>query len=80
MPGIVTYFDQLTAKAARIPMEEPRRVMLRAFQAAGVPTSTFYRAQMGAELKGETANKVALVLDRWASNDEGHDERNHAAA
>lgn len=80
MTGIVTYFDQLAAKADRIPADDPRRIMLRAFRHAGVPTSTFYRAQMGAELKGETASKVAAVLDQWAHNDEGHDERSHAAA
>lgn len=51
---IATYFDQLDAMAllAGVDLKE-------AFEGAGVPTSTYYRAHYGADLRAETANKVA---------------------
>lgn len=62
--AITRYYDQLTELAREIE-GEPDRNLLRAFQAAGLPTSTFYRARQGTDLQSETASKVAEVLRRW---------------
>ena len=55
--GILSYFTQLTALA------EKHGVDLRqAFKAAGLPSSTFYRAKKGTSLYFDTAVKVAEVI------------------
>jgi hypothetical protein len=62
--AIVTYLDQLRILASSIDGADDKTV-LRAFIEAGVPTSTYYRAIYGAELKAETADPVAKVLHAW---------------
>lgn len=66
---VTPYFDQLDAMALLAGIE-----LRDAFEAAGVPSSTYYRSLHGADLRVETANKVAgqirLHLKRAkASND-----------
>lgn len=51
------YFDQLDAMALMADVE-----LRDAFAAAGVPSSTYYRSLYGADLRVETANKVAAVI------------------
>ena len=56
---IFSYLDQLQAKAA-----SARMSLKEAFEAAGVPDSTYYRAVNGTtDLRLETAKKVADILD-----------------
>lgn len=54
---IATYFDQLDAMALLAGVD-----LKAAFEAAGVPSSTYYRSLYGAELKAETASKVASAI------------------
>lgn len=74
MNGIATYFSQLQAKA------DSQRTLLSAFIAAGVPTSTFYRARDGADMKHSTAVKVDRALDLLVANDGDRHERTGKAA
>lgn len=63
MAVIVSYFEQLStlANAAGIDLK-------RAFTAAGVPDSTYYRARAGQDLQARTAQRVASRLT--ASDDQ----------
>lgn len=54
---IATYFDQLDAMALLSGVD-----LKDAFEAAGVPSSTYYRALYGADLRADTANKVAAFI------------------
>ncbi|MCE2842038.1 MAG: hypothetical protein LW689_04465 [Novosphingobium sp.] len=56
---LVSYFEQLDALAV-----QARINLLHAFIKAGVPSSTYYRTVGGAELRYETASKVASFLRR----------------
>ncbi len=49
-----------------------------AFVAAGVPTSTYYRARCGTDLKADTARKVATLLKTVATGGK-HAARQRAA-
>lgn len=62
--AIVTYFDQLKT-AARQFDGDPEHTLLRAFTEAGLPTSTFYRARKGTDLRSDKAKSVATVLFNW---------------
>jgi hypothetical protein len=73
---IVTYFDQLKT-AARQFGENPDQVLLHAFVEAGLPTSTFYRARKGTDLRGDKARRVAQVLFKWAKEGVPHESREH---
>lgn len=63
--SIITYYDQLLT-AARQFGDDPDAVLLRAFNEAGLPTSTFYRARKGTDLRSDSARKVANVMFNWA--------------
>ena len=63
--AIVTYFDQLKTAAAQFG-SDPDAILLRAFTEAGLPTSTFYRARKGTDLRSDKAKSVANVLFNWA--------------
>ena len=63
---ITSYLDQLRTEASTFDADAERCVRL-AFADAGIPSSTYYRARMGAELKFVTAKQVAGVLHRWKS-------------
>lgn len=76
--AIVTYFAQLET-AARQLEGDTEMVLRRAFDEAGVPSSTFYRAKHGAELKGSTAKKVATVLFQQAREGRAHGQRDTAS-
>lgn len=67
--AIDTYFDQLNRMAAKVSDEQPDRVLRRAFGRAGVPSSTYYRAKHGTDLKGKTAKRVADALTGMGSSD-----------
>lgn len=54
---VTPYFDQLDAMALLAGVE-----LRDAFEAAGVPSSTYYRSLHGADLRVETANKVAGTI------------------
>lgn len=56
---LVSYLSQLEALAV-----QARVSLLHAFLEAGVPSSTYYRMINGAELRFETASKVASFLRR----------------
>jgi predicted transcriptional regulator len=56
---LVSYLAQLEAMAV-----QARVSLLHAFIKAGVPSSTYYRTINGAELRYETATKVASFLRR----------------
>jgi len=62
---IEPYFQTLErmAQATGVPL-------LRAFDKAGVPSSTFYRARMGQDLRHDTAQRVAVALVRLAPGNE----------
>lgn len=82
MQSIVTYLDQLRTLAAPLDPENPERAVRLAFDAAGVPSSTYYRALYGADLRSDTAAKVARALrtlDRRTDRHGGR-EANRAAA
>lgn len=66
--SITRYYDQLVALASSIEGKTDR-VLLRAFEAAGIPSSTFYRARLGTDLQGATAERVAVVLRAWRDAD-----------
>lgn len=72
---IATYFDQLEAMALLACMD-----LKAAFEAAGVPSSTYYRSLYGAELKAETANKVASVIRNKIAKDKRAHDATRAAA
>lgn len=73
---LVSYLEQLDALAI-----QARISLLHAFIAAGVPSSTYYRTLNGAELRFETAIKVASYLrNQIKRNGNGHDARNGTAA
>ena len=79
--AIVTYFDQLKT-AARQFDGDPEHTLLRAFTEAGLPTSTFYRARKGTDLRSDKAKSVATVLFNWAREgvDHGADRGDAATA
>lgn len=78
--AIVTYFDQLKT-AARQFGGDPDHTLLRAFIEAGLPTSTFYRARKGTDLRSDKAKSVANVLFTWAREGMEHGaDRGDAAA
>lgn len=83
MQSIVTYLDQLRALAAPLNPEDPERLVRLAFDAAGVPSSTYYRALYGADLRSDTAAKVAHALhalDRRTDRHGGREAKRAAAA
>lgn len=57
LPKITSYLEQLHAMATFAKVD-----LLWAFLAADLPSSTYYRAINGTELRFETATKVASVL------------------
>lgn len=61
-----SYLDQLRTQAKRLD-GEPEKLVRQAFLAAGVPSSTYYRARDGAELRLETARRVSGILQGWKS-------------
>lgn len=61
---ITPYFEQLRRAAGTEP------ALIRAFEAAGVPSSTFYRARLGKDLHVRTAQKVANQIVRGAGTNE----------
>lgn len=65
MASITTYMEQLEDKAKAIGSTSD--VLLTAFLLAGIPSSTYYRAKGGAELRSATALRVGLVLDDMLS-------------
>lgn len=69
--AIVTYFDQLKTAASQFG-GDPDAVLLRAFTEAGLPTSTFYRARKGTDLRSDKAKSVAEVLFIWAREGMAH--------
>lgn len=83
MQSIVTYLDQLRALAAPLNPDDPERLVRLAFDAAGVPSSTYYRARYGADLRSDTAAKVADALrhvDGRAHTNGGREAKRAAAA
>lgn len=61
---ITSYLDQLRLEAATLGGNAEADVR-RAFAAAGLPSSTYYRAKHGAELKCSTARQVSSILQHW---------------
>lgn len=71
---VVPYFDQLDAIALLAGVE-----LRDAFDAAGIPSSTYYRSLHGADLRVETANRVASVLREHIKRDRKHEANGTAA-
>lgn len=69
MQAIVPYLEQLRTLARGVDPEDPERVVRLAFDAAGVPSSTYYRAYYGADLRSDTADKVGRALQRITLGD-----------
>lgn len=67
---IITYLEQLRSLAT------DEDTLRRAFIVAGIPSSTYYRAKYGAELKSGTAMEVAKVLSFPSIGDPKHDQGN----
>lgn len=54
---ITTHYEQLDLMARLLGVD-----LKSAFVEAGVPTSTYYRAKHGAELRASTATRIAAVI------------------
>jgi len=69
---IVTYLEQLRILSyfvGRISKADAEVTLRRAFATAGIPSSTYYRAIHGAELKSDTALQVATILRHQLTKD-----------
>ena len=62
---MTSYLDQLRLEAATFGNGNAEQLVRRAFAAAGLPSSTHYRAKHGADLKYATARQVSGILQRW---------------
>lgn len=70
--AIVTYLQQLRSLSyfvGQVTKTDAEVSLRRAFATAGIPSSTYYRAIHGAELKSDTALQVATVLRRQLTKD-----------
>ena len=62
--GMNSYINQLEAMAA-----PTARGLVFFFKLANVPTSTYYRARQGKDLRLSTANKVADAIKLYSLHD-----------
>lgn len=67
---LMSYIEQLRTEAA-LSTDAPvnyfttERTLRRAFAQAGLPSSTYYRAKYGADLKFATAKQVSDIMQQW---------------
>ena len=61
MMQIHSYIDQLEELSLEVGLP-----LKRAFILAGVPDSTFYRVMHGQDLRLDTAQKIALAIEKWS--------------
>lgn len=61
---LMSYIEQLRTEAALID-NDIERALRRAFAQAGLPSSTYYRAKYGADLKFATAKQVSDIMQQW---------------
>lgn len=60
----MSYIEQLRAEAVAFDTDT-ERTLRRAFAQAGLPSSTYYRAKYGADLKFVTAKQVYDLMQHW---------------
>ena len=60
----MSYIEQLRTEAATIDTDI-ERTLRRAFAQSGLPSSTYYRAKYGADLKFATAKQVFDIMQLW---------------
>jgi len=61
---LMSYIEQLRAEAAAFDIDT-ERTLRRAFAQSGLPSSTYYRAKYGADLKFATAKQVYDLMQNW---------------
>lgn len=77
MMQIHSYIDQLEDLSLEVGL-----TLKRAFMLAGVPDSTFYRVMHGQDLRLDTAQKIALAIEKWSPVNglAQHKEHSHPAS
>jgi len=77
MMQIHSYIDQLEELSLGVGLP-----LKRAFMLAGVPDSTFYRVMHGQDLRLDTAQKIALAIEKWSPVNglAQHKEHSHATS